>query len=332
MRSYRSQLINLYAQHDVQAIDQPKMETATGTSFMTLLQSPLFRSENSMIADLKMSIERKQTDMTTGDPRLQIVASLKLLHNASLLWAETGLAFENKLDLLRDLLLAYYRGGAQWTTEQHAHFRFMYDNLKNWKSYFISYGNSQSRRVNERYREVIAHYVGEPTLKTRDWNQQNILPDAIVMCLQHSNLLKYFYDRLHIQSGDALRSSINAAAAGAFSLLQLIQTDTFVKRSPNWPHEEYEIFEKSNAQTLALRAHYQAWMEKRFVALLTEDDVRLLRPRLLPFEYEIWAHRIFIEKRHEVLPTEPTAFLGLVRKVADAMIDLQLGLIEAVPA
>jgi len=325
-------LLGLHVRHGITAMrtDASLIEKAFQLPQSELAKSSLYQDANTLVSETAKFVESRAAQLNQPDVRLRLSECLKVALNRATFWRGSRLLQEAKFGVLRDYFILKF--GQEWTPAQRQHFDVLIEFIQLWKIYFLSYTNRQPRAINKRFEQVISFYVDPDKIGKRDAGKDNILADALLNRLNSLNLTGGFFDKVEIQPGYLLSPTVQAAAGSSFYLLQIVQPETFmVEPPPNHCYEEYELFEGFGEQILAQWQRYREIFRKRFCALLTHDRLEIVVPPMMPYEYELWKHRIFVEARFEVLPTDPAEFNELARKVAAAVCNLQNELIEAVP-
>jgi hypothetical protein len=325
-------LIEVYAHNDVSSVrlDKSILENAFGHTLDELDADIEFSPLRNLVAELKQKIERKKDTWEVPDRAMQIGACLRVIWNVILFDHATS-SVAQRADVLRELFLEIFR--KKWTAAQVEHVEFVVETLKCWKSFFVSYTNRSPKSTNDNYKAVIETFV-EPTVrKSRDWETDNLLADAVIHLLRRDNLYNGFYDKVNIQVSDDLDRKIGPAAGGSFMFVQLLQPETFKAPQPppperNWCFEEYQIFQVFGERVLQDRAAYREVFRKRFAPLIVDDQ----QPAAVPLDYEAWVARAFKETRYEKLPVEPNEFKAVVHKLALEIVNLHAQIIDCVPA
>ena len=272
MNDFEVRLIRLYARHGAAAIrSNPALaESEFDRKIEQLAMESLYQDANAVVAEIADYVEERKGLFSVPVTRAKLAACLQVLLDRAMFSEESKLVFEHKFDVLRAYLAARFGGNADWSAEQSDHFDFVSDIIKAWKTYFLSYTNRSSAKLNLKYDKVIGQYVNEQTRQQRDTGKDNILADAVVNCMESQNLNRSFYDRAAIGPGGPFDSIIGPAARGVFALLQIVEDQTFrVRPEPNWSYHEYRIFEGSSQKMLTQRKRYAEVFQKRFLALLT---------------------------------------------------------------
>jgi hypothetical protein len=333
MTPYEIGLLELYVAHGAAAMraNSALAESKFGKTTQELAADSQYQDANSVLADIADAVENSLTLQVAG-ARAKLAGCLKLLLSRAMFATDTKLVFEYKFELLREYLLRKYGANEAWSIPQREHFDFVSDLIKAWKTYFLSYTNRDSAGINQRFNDVISSHVRAETRGERDATKQNILADAVVNLMRKQNLFGSFYDRDAIAPGNPLEPVIESAARGVFSLLQIVERETFVAApAPNWCWFEYKVFDACSRQMLQQRERYKDVFRKRFCALLTCPKEDLKVPAAVPDEYQVWIHRIFVEQRYVILPSDPSKFEALVESIAAAVCNVQNEIIEAVP-
>jgi hypothetical protein len=333
MTPYEIGLLELYVAHGADAMraDQTLAEKKFGRTTQELAADSAYQDTNSVLADIADSVGSSLTLQVPG-PRAKLAGCLKLLLSRAMFATDARLVFEYKFDMLREYLVRKFGANGAWTADQREHFDFVSEIIKAWKTYFLSYTNRDSAGINQRFNDVISSHVRAETRGERDATRQNILADAVVHLMTKQNLCGSFYDREAIAPATPLEPVIEAAARGVFSLLQLVERETFIfAPPPNWCYFEYKVFDACSRQMLQQRQRYKDVFRKRFCALLTCPKEQLKVPAAVPDEYKVWIHRIFVEQRYVELPTDPSQFEALVETIAATVCNVQNEIIEAVP-
>ncbi len=331
--SYIEQLVPLYANYDVADVKaNPELiEKAFGKPLQELAKVSGFPKEQEFVESLKMRIEANKNHLDTPDKNAQIGKCLRLLLQLVLFDQAEPSTVKLKMETLRDLFIKMYAEGNGWSKGQRLHFDFVFERLKEWNSYFLSYTNEGGKIINAKYKNVIKTFADPVVLRERDWNTHNILADAIVNLLRKRLPRRGFYDKEKINVGANLDDEITPAASKTFAFVQLVQLETFDTSKPvNWSFREYQIFQKYNELELNDRAEYRQIFKKRFVAILAGDkhQIQLL---LLPFEFEPWSNRIFSEAHFLTISGKSSNFEGDIQKLYEAIVNLAHQIIDNVP-
>ena len=328
MSTYIQQLIELYAENDVEAINQDEslLMGVFGRSASDLSKDDNFTTEQAFVAELKSKIEGRRDKFKTPDQEARIAEGLLLLLDLAMYDPSRPSTKTLRMNTLQSLIETIY--GKAWNKNQLAHFKFVSDLLKEWKTYFLSYTNHDPEDINNKYRAVIERHVSPGILRERDSSKDNLLAEAIVQRLKKENIRGSFYDKENIRLADVIKNKIESAAAGTFAFVQLVQYETFVLDDPNWCFEEYKIFEHRNQEIVTQYNSYQPIFRKRFNAILAEEEV----PAGLPMLYGSWRNRIFKEQHYETIPTDPAEFREKIHTLASEIINLQKQIIDSVPS
>jgi hypothetical protein len=328
-------LIILYATHSVANVkeDATLLENTFGKPLEELVTEWGFSQNQEIVENLKSLIESREKQLTAPDKKAQIVECLKILLNLSIYDNSIKSTIELKMDIMRELFFRMIVVPQNWSDGQKKHFDFVFNLLKDWNCYFISYTNDGAKAINKKFDQVINLYVDKSVLDKRDWNRDNLLADAIVNRLKRENLRLSFYDKENIKVGDNLEDKIKPACKKTFAFVQLVQRETFyaIDRT-NWCFEEYQIFLQSDKEKLKDNVQYKQIFRKRYNTILTDIDKENLLPADNPYEYESWIQRIFKEEHFLVLPSDADNFDITVHKLACEIVNLKYQFIANVPS
>ncbi len=331
--SHFPQLISIYAAHPIAnvAANPAILETAFRQPLDALAVLPGFAADQEFVREQKSLIEDSLPLLETADRSEQIKQSLKTLLQLAIYDDAPATTVMLKFDTVRDLLLAMY--AANWNSDQREHFTFVAARLRGWRTYFLSYTNSNANIVNDKYQLIISRYV-DPKSRQARRQQDNLLADAIVQELQRRRInRRSFYDKRAIEPGDPLRSTIQPAATETLAFLQLIQLDIFNKPpADNWPFKEYQFFEGSNAGLAADRQRYRQAFDDRYIAILTGKPEDVTPDDMAtPPAYRSWKERILKGARFLELPASRHTFEETITKLKRTILLRAYGLIDMVP-
>ena len=331
---YIEKLVTIYARHSVTDVKtQPKfIEDVFGKPLAELALLPGFSKEQELVEGLKLQIEDHKAEFETPDKKAQIGNCLRQLLSL-VLYENAEVSMVNlKMSTLRQLFLEIY-GSKNWSPPELRHFEFIYERLKDWNSYFLSYTNQGGKILNARYKAIIDLYTAPDVLAKRNPEQDNILVDAIVNCLRRRLIVRRsFYDKENIKVGDNLEDKITPAASKTFAFVQLVHLETFdVSKPVNWPYKEYEVFHKYNEQELKDREEYRQVFKKRFAAILAGEKSDL-QPSLVPWSYELWLKRIFVESHYLTLPCQVDPFEEAMKELAGTIVNVAFQIIDNIPS
>lgn len=331
MSEYQKQLISLYASHQVNEIrNNPELfEKVFGKTTSEMAEIWGFSTDQERIETLKRGIEDQQYKFNSTDAKIQITASLNIL-------ADTAM-YENteakiKMDILKELFLNMF---PSWSSQQLEHFNFVFNLLKEWDNYFISYCNVMPLAIYEKYKRVIRRNLSEGAIKSK--NERNLLAEVIFEQLKNlHNMHRGFFDRDNIITGSNLNSTINQSVTKSFTLIQLIQPGIFKAGGgqANWCFDEYQDFMKSIRDLLNNRQEYGGVFNSAFKAVITDknnipDD--FIPAAGCPPLYTSWKKHIFTEALYKILPCDPDDFDKAMADIAISIKMFQDQIIQCVP-
>lgn len=323
-------LIDVYALNKVGAVrrDRTLLEGAFGRKLEELEDDIDFPTLQNFVEERRRRIDDTEASWRVTDRQAQIGACLRLVWNAAPPGGGGRGEVERRMDVTARLFLRMFAG--KWSAEQVAHVEFVLGMLKDWKAFFLSYTNKSTKPFNDTYADVIRAFVEPTILKSRNWDTDNLVAEAVQNLLRRANLHYGFYDKINVQVSDNLHDKIAPAAGGSFMFVQVVQRDTFstAPPPPNWCFEEYTVFQRVGERTLSDRQSYREVFRKRFAPLLIDDK----QPVQWPFEYEAWLQRAYSEQRYERLPTTAEAFDAAIHRLAKEIVNLQGQIIDCVPA
>jgi hypothetical protein len=329
---YIAPLVKLYAHNTIEQINGGPnlLEQAFGKPADELAKEWGFAESKSLVENLRQEIEHRRAYLSTPDIRLQISECLKMLLQIAMYDKGPKSTRDLKIDTMSALFREMFLN--QWSAQQQEHFSFVFDKIKQWNTYFISYTNEGAKQIYHAYQSVIDLYVDPETIKKRDSEKDNLLAEAIVHRLRKRLLNRSFYDKENVKYGDDLKLKIGPACSNAFGFLQLVQLETFdVLKNVNWCFEEYQLFQEGNEKEIKTHEDYRPVFRKRFAAMIAGEKQKEVCPPIMPFKYGDWAGRIFTEQRYAKLPKEPKAFDEVISDIADSLIDLKYQIIDSVP-
>jgi hypothetical protein len=326
-------LISIYAQHTVAEVKaQPDLlENAFGKSLKDLALLPSFPADQEFVEKLKLPIDQQQI-FQTADRKAQIGQCLKWLLRTVMFDKAPPSTVALEMDTLKDLFLKMY-GEGNWSAPQREHFDFVFERLKEWNSYFLSYTNEGAKIVNERYKNAIQLYTPPDILNKRDREKDNLLADAIVNSLRRRLLSRRgFYDKEKIALGGDITAAIEPAAGKTFAFIQLVQLETFdISKPENWSYKEYQLFQAHSDKELMGRNQYREVYGMRFAPILAGKEKDLYLKDLMPWDYELWIGHIFTRTHFVELPVEAEAFDNAMNELRETIVHLMYQIIDNVP-
>jgi hypothetical protein len=332
--SYIPRLITFYANTPIAEIkkDRERWKETFGSSLEQLIVESGFSEQKELVEQQKKIVEAVDADDDIATVKVQVSRSLKEAFRFIMFAKGAPAAVAEKMDVLRALILERYATNDRWSAPQRAHFDFVFERLKEWNTYFLSYTNEGGKDVNERFKEVIERKTQPEVLAVRDRTLHNVLADAIVNQLRKRlGGRRSFYDKENIAGGANIEAAIRPATAKTFAFVQLVQVDTFdATRDPNWPWEEYRLFDSSIESELEERAEYRAVYYDRFTPVLTASKT-VLQLKNPPWDYLLWSQRIFKDAHYLELPTPPDAFDIAMTELSDVVVNLTHKIIDNVP-
>lgn len=324
------QLILIYASHTVQEVkNQPELiEGKVGKTLQELAKTD-FPKDQELVESLKRGIEG-HAELNTADKKAQIGKCLRLLYSMVFGRGEAS-TIVLRMDTAAQLLTQMYAGG--WSADQHRHFDFAFQLLKEWNNYFLSYTNDGGKIVNAKYKAVVDLFTEPAVLTKRNKESDNVLADAIVYSLKIRSLSRRsFYDKESIKVGDNLQDKILPAASKTFAFVQLVHLETFdTTGEVNWPFTEYQIFNAHNESEMSSQQAYRDVFKGRFAAILAGEKADL-QLAVVPFEYEVWFNRIFSDTHFLTLPTDTASFERTMQELSAAIVNITYGIIDNIPA
>jgi hypothetical protein len=337
--SYIPQLVAVFANTPVATVlkNPALLEQAFGnTPIAELKQRQGFPEQREMVERLKRIVERMEEDkeFDKADRRAQVSRSLRALFRFVRFENVPKTTVDLRMDTLRDLLLARYTPKGEWTEEQRKHFDFVYERLKRWNTYFLSYTNEGGHIVNATFKEVVDLYTEPEVLSARDRARHNILADAIANSLRKRlGSRGSFFDKKDIKAGMDLDGTITPAATRTFAFVQLVQIETFDStREVNWSWKEYNLFDTYNESELQDHEEYRDVFDARFTPLLTtsKEDFEQQLPDI-SWDYDLWYQRIFEKAKFLQIPVSAASFHQTMGELSDGIVNLTYRIIDNVP-
>ncbi|MEM7067195.1 MAG: hypothetical protein AAF572_29025 [Cyanobacteria bacterium P01_B01_bin.77] len=330
MTDFYKELVELYAENDVVEIrgDHSHLENKFGRSLTELQEDWDFPAQKKLVQSVKKSIEMRAENLRTSTQKERIAECLNIVLHVATFKNDGETERQKKLDVVAELIELMF--SEDWSEAQRTHFRYGVQLVREWKNYFISYTNGAPKVLNSKYKKVINGLVSQSTLDQRDWNNENILVDAVVETLRRRDV-EGFYDRDQIEIGEDIEKEISPAAMHSFAFIQIVQPETFTQNDPNWSYEEYKTFINHNYTIVRDREIYKDCFGKRYKSMLTNKEEDQLVPPLLPFEYEPWRDRIFRSHHHKLLPTDLHECESAINSLGHQIRALQKEFFEAVP-
>lgn len=328
-------LIPIYAEHNVAYVkENPSLiENAFDVTLVELSQRMTFPADQKFVEDLKTNYveERKAEFAEAAGQKARIATCLRILLEMATYHNSSRQRLFLEVDTLKTMFLAVFNDD-HWSDSQRSHIEFICGLIKEWKSFFLSYTNQDAKIVNDKYENVIEKLAFDKK-QERDWNEDNILADAIIKCLGKQNLTNGFYDKNDIKPGDDLRDKVAPHCRNTFAFLQLVQREIFVvmKKKVNWCFDEYQFFLQHNDQQTKTHKEYEQVFKKRFNALLAGKKKKGIIPAQIPYVYKPWSNRIFSDQLYLPLPRDPDKFEEKIEELACEIIRLQNELIDNVP-
>lgn len=332
MSEYQRQLISLYASHKVDEIrmNPTLFEQAFGKTTCEMALIWGFPEDQERVETLKRGIEDQQDKFNSTDAKIQIIASLEILAETAM-FEKTELI--KKMDILKELFLQIF---PSWSSKQVEHFNFVFNLLKEWDNYFISYCNVMPLAINDKYKRVIRRNLSDDTIK-KNRNEKNLLAEVIFEQLKKiHNMHRGFFDRDNIITGNNVNGTITQSATKTFAFIQLIQPGIFKAGGGqvNWCFDEYKAFIESIRELLNNHQEYSEVFNSSFKAVLTDKDNiphDFIPASGLPPPYIPWKNHIFTEALYKILPNDPEAFDKTMVDVAYSIKKLQDQIIYCVP-
>lgn len=329
MEDYEKTLVPLYAQHTVKQVRENEhlIEKHLGKSIDSLHLDANFPSAKEFVESQKLYIEEVLDSLTTPVKATQVAQCLKLLLGEVLPGVAGCPMFQRKMYVRKALLTAMF--AADWSTEQVAHFEYMFKSMMCWRSFFLSYTNGNSSELNDRYRNIIVRGLSSNIKKSPRWLKENLLAEIVAQKLGTHNL-DGFYDKKDIRLGQDLMNRIKPAVDNVFIFIQLVQTETFTFGSENWSFEEWRMFDAASSEKLADRQYFSQVFDDRLAPVFTNTREFLKPPVPVP-EYKKWCDRLFSKVHNVELPTDPKAFDVVIRDLTARIVDLRHQIVSTVP-
>jgi hypothetical protein len=333
------QLVQIFANHRIASIaSNPQLlEQGFGNvSLGELNQRQGFPEERELVEEMKKIVERMEQDNTIDFtiPKAQVSQSLRAIFRFVRYQTGSAATVELKVNTLRDLIVARYTPtGTEWTAEQREHFDFVFERLKSWNTYFLSYTNEGGHILNSVFKDVVDLYTEPDVLAARDRAKHNILADTIVNALRKRlGARGSFFDKKDIKVGMGLDPTITTAVTRTFAFVQIIQLETFDSTRPvNWTWKEYSLFDTSNEAELKNCERYRQVFAERFAPVLTMAKGKFKKQ--LPdvsWDFDLWYQRIFSAKFLE-LPVSTQSFDDIMGELSDGIVSLTCRIIDNVP-
>jgi hypothetical protein len=337
--SYIPQLVSVFARHSVDDISKKPelLENAFGTPLADLKNQQGFPEERELVERMKRIVERLEQDpqFDLADKKAQVSRSLRALFRFVRYENAPASTVLLRLDTLRDLLLARYTVNNEWTPQQRAHFDFVYERLREWKTYFLSYTNEGGKIINTTFKDVVDLYTAPEVLADRDRTRDNILADAIVNSLRKRlGSRGSFFDKKDIGLAQNLDDAITPAATKTFAFVQLVHLETFDSTvgRVNWAWKEYTLFETYTEQQLRDHQEYREVFDSRFAPVLTASKAALKRQLAeIPWDYDFWYQRIFEKAKFLELPVSTASFDSTMDDLSAGIVNLTYKIIDNVP-
>jgi hypothetical protein len=330
-----AKLIQLYGMHDVASIEaDPALTQAVfGKSRMELYKDRNFTAYEATVKREKQRIERYE-DLNNPDTKTRVGASLELLWLTSMSYElklnEGQISLMQKYEVLQQLLWKMFSD--KWSIAQKHHFEYYATRIPEWYNCFISYTNHGAKEVNDQFMAVIKKNLLSTEFKERDLEKDNMLPDVIKRLINRGNLEPLFFDKHEIRSGQSLSDRIEAACIRSFVFIQVMDKAIFKEVTPNWPFQEYQIFEQESNKLFGRFGPANSVLNERSSALVAAQDRASALPLVFPLHYQTWANTLLSAKRHEILPTDPEQFSSRLMSVMSNILRVIMGMLKTVPA
>ena len=188
---------------------------------------------------------------------------------------------------------------ASWDSDQRAAYRLGYQVLALWRDCFISFTRSNVDEINEDY-EPLARSFG---LDPASLSSSSHLVARIVFKQFRSENIKSFLDEESLERDQNLKHSISKGVRTAVVMLQLIETESFANKDPNWTWEEFKIASESNEErTKTLGVERGGEYRPLLVLSDPDDDLDKLLPANFPVQYKDWVAKLRGQFRLKMSP------------------------------
>ncbi len=312
LMNYADKLINLFSSNTVSEIESGGSGSLTKLFDVRhreeLLTDPDYRDAYSIIRDLKRKIEEIEEDSENSREQLY--------HCLSLVKSTGDYGDDDRLDVLIRMINGTFHQN-DWNENEKEKYDETIEVLTQWKDFFLSYTNRNAYETNTDFKDLMIS-VFPPEKFDEHVASSNLLARSIAKYMKMNGLTSFF-DVNDLKCGDDIEDKIFKYCGMSFTFVQLVENVTFSNpdgKKKNWCHGEFNTFNDFHLNS-RLFGNIDS---NRFFFILTDADVKHLKPAKMAGKYSEWFQKMSRVKYCCIQDSDNKGLRSTIRELSNEIV------------